>query len=174
MYKLSIILSILLLTACARKVHTEKSITTATKDSSYHSVDTSKMVVKVKVTEVTNYGGDSLQGSLYFPVVDSIMPLFSDSLESNGIKVKVSIQAQKGGGFKANVQANAKPKSTNKTTEINTSGQKGIAASGEVASDTKTKTKAKQTESEGFPWDLIIWGIIALLSALFLIYKFVK
>ncbi len=101
MKQLTAIAIILLFTACARKAHTEKSISTASKDSTYRFVDSTKTIVATKITEVTNYGGDSLQGNLFFsePFADSLLYNQSDSLESNGIKVKVTIQPQKGGGF---------------------------------------------------------------------------
>ena len=162
---LTSIIILLLFASCARKVHTEKSITTSTKDSTYHFADTSKMVVATKVTEVTNYGGDSLQTTLYLPKIDTVLV---DSINSNGIKIGYALSPFLG-GFKLKIQAIAKPKSTAKTTEIKSTEQKGIAASGEVKFNTETKTKGKATESKGFPWGWLIGAIALLILALFII-----
>jgi hypothetical protein len=160
----------MLMSACARKAHTEKSITTIVKDSIYHFTDTSKMVVSTKITEVTNYGGDSLQAILYLPKADTLLV---DSITSNGIKVGYGLSPFLG-GYKLTLKASAKPVSTNKTTEIKEAEQKAVTTSGEVKSDTKTASKDKVTESKGIPWGLIILGILALLAALFIIYKYLK
>ncbi len=173
MKQILVLVVVLLMAGCARKVHVEKHFTTAIKDSSWQTLDTSKMVVAAKITEVTNYGGDSLLGSLYFSGTDSNTAIVFDSLESNGIKVKVNLLPQKGGGFKAHVQANAKPKSTLKTTEVNASELRGMVTDGQVKSDTTTKDKSKDTQSEGIPWGWIIAAVGVLTCALYLIEKYV-
>ncbi len=180
----TILLSVLLLSAvgCSRKVVTQQSHTSLHQDSSNTAIDTSHSSFTETTTETVDYG-DILNGSIYLPYGDSSWLriinsgiIHSDSIESNGIKVKVNLTPVKG-GFKANINAVAKPKSVTNTTTKTGTEDKGIATtnSNKKDLDQDSKNKASDKEDELMKWVglMFLFLAILILAGLF-IYLYFK
>lgn len=189
------ILLLLAVIGCNRKVHQNKTIDTLTKDSTATVIDTTKKAVSTQQSETTYYG-DTLTGNLYFPVPDTInedeynpydtathiirIPyqnsIYVDSLESNGIKIKVGIIPTKG-GFKAHINAVSKPKETVKTTNTNAIEQRGLVQNTTNKTDQSHTAKAKDTETvnELYKWiGLTLLGLGILVLIALAIYLYIK
>jgi len=176
----TILLSALLLSAasCSRKVVTQQSHTTLHQDSSNTAIDTSHSTFTETNEETTNYG-DTLSGDIPLIVDGEISKdstAASGKLESNGIKVKVKLTPIKG-GFKANVQAIAKPKSvTNTTTKTGTENKATInTSSNKKDIEQALKNKASDKEDEIMKWVALMFSLLVILIlAGLLIYLYFK
>jgi hypothetical protein len=134
-------------------------------------------------SNTTNYG-DTLKGNLFFaadPVanptdtneVKPALPVITDSLESSGIKVKVSLTPVKG-GYKASIEAIAKPVGITNTTKQTVTVVSGVSGQAMTKTTSIEKTEKKDTQTEGFPWGLLIGAAVLTIIAIFFINKYVK
>lgn len=166
---LLIILLAFSFTACSRKVHVQTSTTQTTAKVKNVAVDTSKTETTETQTTETAFG-DSLQGSLFIPVQENATKdtVYVDSLESKGIKIKVGIIPQKK-GFKAHINAVAKPVKHTNTTTKTTKTTNGKAVNSNTTTTSKTTTKQKQTQKQSFGWYYCLFLIVPL--GIYIIYK---
>lgn len=170
MHKLLFIaLAVSLLVGCTKTLHKAKTLTTTHKDSSYHVADTSKMVVTATTKEVTHYGGDSLTGSVYLPIAIADFVGITDSVESNGLKVKVHLTPFKG-GFKARINAVSKPVETEKTTAATALTHWGVSNAGHIATTQSVLQQNKHIQPTGLPWGWIVAIAILALLAMIIYY----
>lgn len=176
----TILLSALLLSAasCSRKVTSVIQHTTLHQDSSNTAIDTTHSTFTEINEETTSYG-DTLNGDVVLiPDGEISKEGYSSTgtLESNGIKVKVNLTPVKG-GFKANVNAIAKPKSVTNTTTKTGTEEKGKVntSSNKKDLDQDIKNKVIDKKDEVGKWigiaciGLAIIGLLAL--ALYLYFK---
>ncbi|PZP42590.1 MAG: hypothetical protein DI598_16790 [Pseudopedobacter saltans] len=138
-----------------------------------HLVDTSSYKWKNTTTK-TLYYGDTLKGSLYFDIPDSIKGkagvVLLDSLESNGIKITIGILPSPT-GIKTQIKAISKPQNGNETT-INEGSQS-------QGTDLKSNTKAviineqsnKNTSTSYGGWVKGLVVFLLILSAIFFVVK---
>ena len=139
------------------------------------STDTTKSSSVTEINRTTAYG-DTLSGSMYFgdEVVGESGNVvgdntnnggYSDSIESNGVKVVVALEKTRT-GYKAKVKAIAKPVSTVDHFKQTTTDNKGVAvktvATVEKKSEASSKDVKKKTSWLGF--GLIGLGILVLLG----------
>ena len=159
-----------LISSCttSKELHKKTVTDTEKASSSIDAIDTSKTTTVTEASTTTNYG-DTLRGSLYFD--DSAYQTapandyFTDSLESNGVKVSVSLVKTKN-GIKAKVKAIAKPAAIKDFNRVTTTENKGVAvktiATVEKKSEASSKDVKKKTSWLGF--GLIGLGILVLLG----------
>lgn len=184
MKNLIAILSIVSLASCARTVHKSSSEVKTTVKSESNVVDTTKTSVVTEHNNTMLYG-DTLTGNIYLPAqqvpdgedtnaLKPATPIAYDSLESAGIKVKVGISALPGGGYKANVQAIAKPVAVSNSTIQKVNTANGITAKAFSNTTQETKQSNKDTDTNGFPWNtLIVLLILALIgAAIFFLHQY--
>jgi hypothetical protein len=144
--------------------------TVASKDS----IDNSKIETVTTTTTTTSYG-DTLNGGLYFPssiTTDSSYAngtIYTDSLESSGIKVTGELQ-KTASGYKVKIKAIAKPKnieqhSTEKKTE-----QKAVAVTSNTTAEKKSEVQTKDLHTKSFPVGIIY--TIALLLLLVVVARY--
>jgi hypothetical protein len=95
----------------------------------------------------------------------------ADSLESNGVKVKISFTKNKA-GIRAKVTAIAKPVQVVNTNTVISDEKKGLARAAKTATVWDKETETKDKKIVGFPYKLAIiaFGIGALLGFIFFIY----
>lgn len=148
--------------------HSEQSNETQTK-----IVDTSSIRWK-NVTTKTVYYGDTLNGSMFFDLPDTLNgkpgAVLWDSLESNGIKIKVGILPSPT-GIKAQIKAISKPQTANETT-IN-EGEQHKGKSEEALNKTVViEDQSKKNTSTSYGgWVKGLVVILLILAAIFFIAK---
>ena len=179
------ILLLMAFAAACCSCRTSKMVSTVTAsriiktDSSATQVDSSKSSHIITSQDQFIFG-DTLTGALQFTNEQiaqmdsaSIAPVAfeADSIESNGVKVKISLIKNKT-GLKVKLQAIAKPVQLVNTRTNFISDQKGIAntASKTVADD--TKITASEKVIKGFPWMALIVSaaVVIQISLIFFIY----
>lgn len=149
-------------------------------DSSVTTTDSTRTITKSISQEHTIFG-DTLTGSLSFTeeqvsgmeAAGEVAPAAVDSLESNGVKIKLSFIKNKAGGYKAKVQVIAKPVQVVSIKQTTVDEKKGLttAASKQTTEKVVVKTTAKTVT--GWPWylKLVLWGGLALGISFFIYYK---
>ncbi|MBA4196580.1 MAG: hypothetical protein C0459_03400 [Chitinophaga sp.] len=167
-----IILTLVTIVSCNRKVIANKTIETHKKDSASVSIDTSSYD-KIDIKHTETISGDSLKGILFFGDDDIPGDVKEDSLESSGIKIKVGIITVKG-GFKARINAVSKPVKQ-VYTEVKAENEKrGKYDSTHLSrDDSVTKNdSSKTTNNNGWIWFGVIVFLLILIAIYFLIKKY--
>ena len=187
---LLIAVSACLFTGCARKVALNKTSETDTRQLTAKTVDTSKSTYSITQTQQAYYGG-IVNGTLFFAdptnntttntPTNAVTPAQNvggglpktDSIEANGIKIKVALLPVLG-GFKARITAIETPVSvTNTTTQTGTM-QKGVTQTNAETDKKTVVTKAKTTETKGLPWGWLIAAAGMVVIIIFVIKKYAK
>lgn len=160
-----------------------KTEDTTHRDTTSLIVDTSKQSVIKQTRQVTHYGGDSLTGTLFFSDVDDAKKVDSagvrlsdvaekfDSIETNGLKIKVGLMPVKG-GFKASVNAVSKPKEVVNTTTTTETKQAGITKASQGSSESTHLDEHKETKTNH--WATVIVIILVVIAVLIAAYLFIK
>lgn len=175
------VLMAVLLCGCTRKVHTSKSESSQQTTVITSQKDSSK-VLTVQKEILTTYFGDTLRGNVQLPpvnlgggsntVASPVRLPVEDSLESNGIKIKVRAAPQADGSYKLGITGIAKPIKTESSKEASkdSSGQK----ESNFLADQKAATQQidKTTETRSY-WQLalIAGGLLLLLIVFEIIYQ---
>lgn len=180
--------AVILMSCTAGKISTKNSSNEKThKDSTVTTVDTSK-VTNAVIAMKNEYYGDTLTGSLAFTneQIDAIYKVddttvdysivntpVEDSLESSGLKVKVTFVPVKG-GLKAKIKAVARPKESSSTrAEFNTQ-QKGETTQAKKTEDTDKQLDNSTRETKGFPWTAALLIGALLILIIFIIIILIK
>jgi len=159
------ILAILLLsTSCrtSKELHKKAVAETVVSTVTSNSIDTSK-VNTIEVGTVSTEFGDTMHGVLMFTdeQIASMETggIFStDSMESDGIKVKLTMLPFKN-GFKTKITAIAKPKIITDSYTRQTIEQKGVAVAHTENIEKKNVSVTKDLKTTSFPWGLLLWFI---------------
>ena len=162
--------------SCSRKVHVVNSHTTLHQDSTSTVIDTTKKAVVTQQIETTYYG-DTLTGNIYIPTSDTLIANeYIDSLESNGIKIMVGLKPFKD-GFKAHVNAIAKPKETVSSARAYTIEKSGLTqkTTSKTEFDQSAKQKDTETTNELYKWlGLVLLGFGSLGLIAIIIFLYIK
>jgi hypothetical protein len=159
------ILAILLLgTSCrvSKELHKKAVTETVVSNVSSNLIDTSK-INTVEVATVSRAFGDTLHGALVFTdeqiaAMESGEPFAEDSIESDGIKVKVTMLPFKY-GFKTKITAIAKAKIITDSYTRQTIVQKGVSVVHTENIEKKNVSVTKEKKITSFPWGLLLWFI---------------
>jgi hypothetical protein len=166
-----ILLNILVITGCNRKLSITSSQAYKQNDSSINFSDSSRLHIKERSLKITRYG-DQLTGNITIPesILKSVSnySLFSDSLESAGIKLKTTITRDSTGNLKIGLNATAKPVTVKDIKEKQYSDKKAIAGESEIKTTSFQTDYNKQVTSTSTPW--LIWLLIIIAIALFAKY----
>lgn len=172
--KINILLASLLLLAvsCSRKVALQKSHTKHQQDSSHVAIDTGYIITTESNTQIIDLG-DTLTGGIYLPIfkrVETANKVFADSLESDGIKIKLSLKPVEN-GFKAHIKAIAKPKKIINTSTKTTTEKKGISQQTTTSKATEQTIKTKQGDKTDavskYGWLLILFLFLLVAFSLY-------
>lgn len=162
-----------LISSCrmSKELHKKAVTETEKTTTSVTTVDTSKTTTVTEAATTTNFG-DTLSGNLYFDdsaylFTTPANDYFTDSLESNGVKVSVSLVKTKT-GIKAKVKAIAKPTAVTDYNRTTTTEAKGVAVKTTDNIEKKSVAVTKDLKKSSFPWGIIILIIIAGFAAWFL------
>ena len=151
-------------------MHSQKSVTSISKDSSYTTIDTTKS--SAKDTEVkTILFGDTLTGSITFPEftdTDFVYESHVDSIESSGIKVTVNLTKNRNGSPKIGIKAVAKPNQVIETKTKETAKENGNSSTGNTTITAKTDIKDKESDTISWWW---IIPILIVIAACYWAYK---
>lgn len=142
--------------SCSRKVVVASSHTTLSQDSTVKAIDTSKISAIEQTQQVVDYG-DTLNGSLFIPNDTTLV--FVDSIESKGVKVSLVVVPTKG-GFKARLNAVAKPKSVTNTNTKSTTEAKGKSSEATNNKDLEKNDKNKQVEKKD---EFMMWVVLGII-----------
>lgn len=177
------ILTLIAFASCSRHVIKHKSQESFSTENKHVFVDTSMKSLSSFQDKTTRYG-DTLKSSLFFPLpegstgysdyvypinYDTASSIYSDSIESNGIKIKVGIVPQHG-GIKLHVNAVAKPVETHEITATNTTEKKGVSDSAAFKKEGTITHMDKDTKQ--FDIVPIIVALIIVGGLIFLYYKY--
>ena len=166
-----ILTCLLAATACNRRLNITKSQDLKQIDSSRNFTDSSRLQLKERELNITRYD-DQLLGHIHIPASfleePDRLPLFTDSLESTGLKVKTTVTRDSAGNIKIGLEAKAKPVSVSDIKEKQVIEQKAITGKSEVKSTSQQITNNKQVTSTSMPWP--IWLLIIILIGIFIKY----
>lgn len=156
-------------TSCTRKVSKSIEKSKITEEQHTQTVDTSSTNWKTSSTQTTYYG-DTLKGSLFFEKSDTLdtkpVKTVWDSLESNGLKIKVGILPTNS-GIKLQLNATAKPIATSNNTINEGNTNSGKTENNHVKAEATTeKTEKKVTTS----YAGLIKGLVVFLVLIFGIF----
>ena len=164
---------IMMLSSCrmSKELHKKAVTETEKTTTSIDAVDTSTTTTVTEGT-VTTKMGDTLSGSLQFDESDYLVSTpandyFTDSLESNGVKVSVSLVKTKT-GIKAKVKAIAKPAAIINHFKETKTEVKGVAVKAVVSDEKKSTSVTKDLETTSFPIGIVILLIIVAIAAWFI------
>lgn len=179
---MAIVLILCILSGCSRKVHTyqsEYSQQTSSYTRKMDSVGTFALNKEIKTT----FFGDTLRGSIYLApntfwggsdTVESPVRLpVEDSLESNGIKIKLHVQPNGTGGYRVGVTAIAKP--TGNTTQKESQATSAAVAQQEDKGESSEsgKEKAKDVKTTSY-WQVVVFAIIIVAILIVLEVRYQK
>lgn len=158
---------LLLLSACNRHVSKGKTETHNKEQKTIAVSDTGKIKTEATSESTTRYG-DSLSGSLYFsdspaPQANTNSAELSDSIESTGIKVKVTLTRTLD-GIKAKIDAVAKPVLKTDKATLKKEESKGLSGIANTTSEGSNAHSEKEVTNEA---ELFEWFLLILLIALF-------
>jgi len=158
-----VIISIIVLAGCSRQLHTSKSSASTSRQYSTKLTDTSHLV-SVHTDEQTAYYGDTIAGTMYFDggTADGTAAPKIDSIETGGIKVKVELQAV-AGGFKARVNAVAKPVTVQDKKTDSSDIKKGIAQQDKEMDKAVIKTSKRDVKQSGIQWYWWVAGFFVVI-----------
>ncbi len=149
-------------------------------DSTVITTDTSR-IHTITTNQVQTIFGDTLTGSLQFTdeqvsgmeAAGEAEPPADDSLESGGIKVKISFKKNKAGGYKASVKAVAKPVQVVSTSTVTSDEKKGLTTAASMQKTEQVSVTSTDKKIVGWPWylKLVLWGGLAIGISFFIYYK---